>query len=151
LTEGDIVVLSVSSLFDAGGSACECMHATVCTHTVTQTHSLHNGYSNVSLTVGTTHLEGPKNPNGFNLGIYVFVYVYKVYMLGGRLRSGTCCSFPRTYFSFRKRKTKYANVKKSNPYPFELYGLSIKCNVIKAIIIITILGAFCAVGKTNIL
>jgi len=29
---------------------------------------------------GTRHLEGPKNPDGLNFGIYVFVYVYKVHM-----------------------------------------------------------------------
>jgi len=41
------------------------------------------GYSVVSPGVGMRHLEG----DGLNLGIYVFVYVYKVhkcmYMLGG--------------------------------------------------------------------
>ena len=34
-------------------------------------------------------LEGPKNPDGINLGIYVFVYAYKVhlcmYILGGEM------------------------------------------------------------------
>ena len=26
------------------------------------------------------HPEGPKNPDGLNLGIHIFVYVYKVHM-----------------------------------------------------------------------
>jgi len=34
----------------------------------------------VSPGVGTRHLEGPKNPDGLNLGKCVFVYVYKVHM-----------------------------------------------------------------------
>jgi len=39
------------------------------------------------------HLEGPKNPDGLNLGIYVFLHVCKVhmwiYVLGGGMRSWT--------------------------------------------------------------
>ena len=39
------------------------------------------------------HLEGSKNPDGLNLGIHIFVYVYKVhmcmYMLEGGMRSWT--------------------------------------------------------------
>jgi len=38
------------------------------------------GYSDVSPRVRTRHLEGPKNPDGLNPGIYVFVYGYKVHM-----------------------------------------------------------------------
>jgi len=34
----------------------------------------------VSPAVGTRHLEGPKNSDGLNLGIYVFVYLHKVPM-----------------------------------------------------------------------
>jgi len=53
------------------------------------------GYSVVSPGVGMRHLEGPKNPDGLNLGIYVFVYVDKVHMrmnmLGGGMRSWTDC------------------------------------------------------------
>jgi len=79
-------VLSVSSLFfDAGGSVCECM----CVHT--HTHTLCMGYSDVSPGIGTRHLEGPKNSDVVNLGMYVFVHVYKVhmctYVLGGGVRS----------------------------------------------------------------
>ena len=40
---------------------------------------------------------GPKNPDGLNLGIHIFVYVYKVhmcmYMLRGGMRSWTNCLF----------------------------------------------------------
>jgi len=38
------------------------------------------GYLDMSPGVGMRHLEGPKNPDGLNLGTYVFVYVYKVHM-----------------------------------------------------------------------
>jgi len=61
---------------------CEC----ICTHTHTA-----RGVLDVSPGIETRHLEGPKNPDGLNLGIFVFVYVYKVhmriYMLGGRMTS----------------------------------------------------------------
>jgi len=46
----------------------------------TDTHTAQTGYSVVSPGVGTRHLEGPKNPDGLNLGMYVFVYVYKVHV-----------------------------------------------------------------------
>jgi len=59
----------------------------MCVYTHTHTHTAHMGYSIVSPVVGMRHLEGPTNPDGLNLGINVFVYVYKVhmcmYMLGG--------------------------------------------------------------------
>jgi len=53
----------------------------------THTHTLHVGNSDVSPGVGTRNLEGLKNPDGLNLGIYVFVYMYKVhtYIYAGRL------------------------------------------------------------------
>ena len=62
----------------------------VCTHT--HTHTAH-GVLDVSPEVGTRHLESPKNPDGLNLGIRVFVYVYKVHMwtsvyAGRRMISG---------------------------------------------------------------
>jgi len=48
-------------------------------------------------------LEGPKNPDGLNPSIYVFVYMYKVhmcmYMLGGGMRSWTNCFFLETFLS----------------------------------------------------
>jgi len=63
----------------------------VYTHTHTNTAQM--GYSDVSSGVGMRHLEGPKNPDGLNLGIYTFVYVYKVHMgmhmLGDGMRSST--------------------------------------------------------------
>ena len=65
----------------------------VCVYTHTHTHTAQMGCSDVSPGVGMRHLEGPKNPDGINLGIFVFVYVYKVhngnsmYLLGGRIRS----------------------------------------------------------------
>ena len=60
-------------------------------------NTLHVGYSDVSTGARTRHLEGPKNADGLNLGIYVFVYVYKVhmciYMLGGGMSSWNNCFF----------------------------------------------------------
>jgi len=56
------------------------------------------------------HLEGPKNPDGLNLGIHIFVYVYKVHMcmhmLEGRMKSWTNCFFFKDIFSFEKEKQK---------------------------------------------
>jgi len=79
--------VSVSSLFfDACGSICGCM----CVYTHTHIHTAHE-VLHMNPGVGTRHLEGPKNPDGLNVGICVFVYVYKVhtciYMLGGGMRS----------------------------------------------------------------
>ena len=72
-----------------------------------------NRCSDVSPGVGMRHLEGPKNPDGQNLDIHIFVYVYKVhmciYMLRGWMRSWTNCFFSLTYFFFRKRKAKDVN------------------------------------------
>jgi len=86
-------VVCVFSIFNAGGSVCGCR----CVYTHTHTHTAHMRYSNVSPGVGRRHLEGPKNPNGLNLCIYVFIYVYKVhicmYMIGGGMRSWTNCFF----------------------------------------------------------
>jgi len=80
-------IVCVFSIFNAGGSVCECR----CVYTHTHTHTAHMEYSDVSPGVGTRHLKGTKIPDGLNLGIYVFVYVYKVhmcmYMLGGLTRS----------------------------------------------------------------
>ena len=47
----------------------------VCVYAHTHTHC-----RVVSPGVGMRHVEGPKNLDGPNLGIYVFVYVYKVHM-----------------------------------------------------------------------
>jgi len=64
-------VVCVFSVISVGGSVCGCM--CVCTHT--HTHTAQMGYSDVSPGVGTRHLEGPKNLDGLNLGIHIFVYV----------------------------------------------------------------------------
>jgi len=56
-----------------------------------RTHTAHMEYSDVSSGVEMRHLEGPKNLDGLNLGIHVFVHVYKVhlcmYILRGGMRS----------------------------------------------------------------
>ena len=64
------------------------------------------GYSGVSPGVRIRHLEGPKNPDGLNFGMYVFVYVYKLhmYMLGGGMGSWTDCLLSLTYFLFRQKQ-----------------------------------------------
>jgi len=81
----------------------------VCVYAHTHTHNAQMEYSDVSLGVGMRHLEGPKNPDGLNLGIYTFVYVYKVhmcmYMLGGGMRSWTNCFFLQHFF-LPKNKSK---------------------------------------------
>jgi len=93
LTEGKIGALSVSSHFLKWVGVCGCMWV----YTHTRTHTAQMGYSDVSPGVGMRHLEGPKNPVGLNLGIFIFVYVNKVHMcmhmLGGRMRSWTNCFF----------------------------------------------------------
>ena len=92
LTEGKIVVLSVSSQFLARVGVYVCVSVCIRTHT----HTLHRR-SDVSPGVGMRHLEGPKNPDGLNLDIHIFLYVYKVhmciYMLRGGMRSWTNCFF----------------------------------------------------------
>jgi len=64
----------------------------ICTHK----HTLHRCLD-VCPGVEMTHLEGPKNPDGLNLEIHIFVYVYKVhtciYVLRGGMRSWTNCFF----------------------------------------------------------
>jgi len=78
LTEGTIGVLSVSSLFLKRVG----VYVGVCVCIRTHTHNAQMGYSDVSPGVGMRYrdLEGPKNLDGLNLGIYIFVYVYKVHM-----------------------------------------------------------------------
>ena len=104
----DMGVVCVFSIFNAGGSVCGFR----CVYTHTHTHTAHMGYLDMSLGVVMRHLEGPRNPDGLNLSIYVFVYVYKVicmYMLGGEMRSWTKCFFSLIFFAFRKRKAKDVN------------------------------------------
>ena len=74
LTEGKIGVLSVSSLFLTRVGVYVCVCVCIRTHT----HTAQMGCSDVSPGVGMRHLEDPKNPDGLNLGIHIFVYVYKV-------------------------------------------------------------------------
>jgi len=80
-------VVCVFSIFSAGGS--------VCVYTHTYTHAAQIRYLDVSPGVGMRHLESPKDPDGLNLGIYIFEYVHKVhmcvYMLRGGMRSWTDC------------------------------------------------------------
>jgi len=67
-------VVCVFSIFNACWSVCGCM----CVYTNTHKHTVQMGYSDVSPGVGMRHLEGPKNRDGLNLSIYIFVYVYKL-------------------------------------------------------------------------
>jgi len=96
------------------------------------------GYTDVRPGVGIRHLEGPKSLDGLNLGIYVFVYVYKehmidwccfyyfvknslvallealcawcIYMLGSRMRFWTNCFFAVTYVLFPIRTVVDLNI-----------------------------------------
>ena len=69
LTEGKIMVLSVSALFLTR------VGVYVCVSIRTHTHTLHR-CSDVNLGVGMRHLEGPKNPDGLHLDIHIFIYSY---------------------------------------------------------------------------
>ena len=106
LTEGEIEVLSVSSVSVTRVG----VYVGVCVYTHSHAHTAHMEYSVVSPGVEMRHLEGPKNQDGLNLSICVFVYVYKVhvcmYMLGGRLRSWTNSIVFQHIFSFDKEKQK---------------------------------------------
>ena len=83
----DRVVVCVFSIFNAGKNVRGRMY--VYTRAHTQTAQM--GYSDVRTGVGMRHLEGPTNPDGLNLSINIFAYVYKVhmrmYMLGGGMKS----------------------------------------------------------------
>jgi len=111
LTEREISVLSVSSRFltRVGVYVGVCVH-TYCTWSIRMW---------AQWSGRLRHQEGQKNPDKLNLGIYVFVYVYKVhmctYMLGGGMRSWTNCFFSLTFFFFRKIKAKDVNIKPRSP------------------------------------
>jgi len=73
-------VLSVSCLlFGAGVSVCVCVR----THTVETAH----GVLDVSSGVGTRHLEGPKNADELNLGMYIRAHEPSSKLLDYLLRS----------------------------------------------------------------
>ena len=65
----DRCVVYVFCIFKVSGSVCGC----VSVYTQTHTHTALIGYLDVSPGVGMRHLEGPKNPDGLNLGIHIFV------------------------------------------------------------------------------
>ena len=73
----------------------------VCMYTNARTHTAEMGYLDVSPEVGMRHLEGPKNADGLNFGMHIFVYVYKghmcTYMRRGGMRSWTNCFFLYAY------------------------------------------------------
>ena len=104
----DRVVVCVFSVFKAGGSVRRCMGV----YTRTHRHSAHMGYSDVSPGVRMRHLEGPKNADGLNLDIYVFVYVYNLHMciVHDRRRDDILdkvdCFFLEHIFSLEKEKQK---------------------------------------------
>ena len=84
----------VFSIFDAGG-----MYVCVCVYAHRHTHTAHD-FLDVSSGVGMRRLEGRKTLESrwtINLGLYVFVHVYKVHiclhMLGGEMRSGLTSFF----------------------------------------------------------
>jgi len=75
LTEGKIVVLSVSSLFLTRVGVYVCVSVCIRTHT----HTLHR-CSDVSPGVGMRNLEGPKNPDGLNLDTYIRICVQSTHV-----------------------------------------------------------------------
>jgi len=93
-------VVFVFSFFKAVGSVC----VRVFLYTHAHAHTAQMGYFDVSQGVGMRHLEGPKNPDGLNFVIHVFIYVYKVhmciYMLRGGMISWTNCFFLSTCLFF---------------------------------------------------
>jgi len=95
LTEGEIGVLSVSSQFLTRVGVYVGVGVCIRTHTRT----LHRWVIRMWAQESGRHTwrEGPKNPDGLNLGIYIFVYVYKIhlcmYMLGGGMKSWANCFF----------------------------------------------------------
>ena len=99
--EGEIGVLSVFVLFlmrvgvYVGVCACVCVlvvYARTHAHCTWVTQMWAQGFR-------TRHLEGLKNPDGLNLSIYVFVYVYKVHMILGRTQ---CFFFYRIFLLPKK-------------------------------------------------
>ena len=83
MTEVEIGVLCVRPLFLTRVG----VYVGVGVYIYTHTHTLH---------IWGTRLS-PKNPDGLNLGIHIFVYVFKVhmcmYIIGGEMRSWTNCLF----------------------------------------------------------
>jgi len=80
----DSGVVCVFCILNTGGSVCVCE----CVYTHTHTHTAQMGCSDVSPGVRMRHLESPKNPDGLNLGMHIFVYVYKVHMCMYMFKSG---------------------------------------------------------------
>jgi len=76
LTEGKIGVLSVSSLFLTRVG----VYMSVCVCIRTHTHTAQMRCSDVSPGVGMRHLEGPKNPDGLNLGTYIRICVQSTHV-----------------------------------------------------------------------
>ena len=62
----------------------------VCVYAHTHTHCT-DEYLDVSPGVGMRHLQGPTSPDGLNLGIHIFVYVYKIHMCMYMQRGGMRC------------------------------------------------------------
>jgi len=81
----------------------------VCVHAHTHIHCT-DGVLGVSPKVRMRHLEGPKHLDGLNLGIHIFVCVYKVhmcmYMPRGGMRSWMNCFFLQHIFSSENEKQK---------------------------------------------
>jgi len=129
----DDSVVCVFFMFNVGGSVCGCM----CVYTHTHTHTTQMEYADVSPGVGMRHLEGPKNPNGLNLRIYIDLTCKRgsVGQIEGKL-------IPMSSVWFRP------NLDDSNSHGFELHRPSIKgtkilLKVIKAIIIIITITRIC--------
>ena len=73
------------------------------------THARQRAAATTGFAVAVRHLEGPKDPDGLNLDIHIFVYVYKVhmciYMLRGGMKSWTKLLFFFNMFLLPKNKS----------------------------------------------
>jgi len=69
--DGSVVFVFI--VINTGGSVCGCM--CVYTRAHTHTHTASMGSSIVSPGVGKRNLEGPENPDGPNLVIYIYMYM----------------------------------------------------------------------------
>jgi len=93
-------VLSVSSLFLTRVGVYVGVGVCIRTHT----YILHTGMGYSGESPGVRM--GPKNADALDLGIYIFVYVYKVHMCMYMLAN---YFFSLTYFFFWQRKAKDVN------------------------------------------
>ena len=86
------------------------MYVCVYAHTHTQIHGT-DGVLGCAARGRDETPGGPKNPEGLNLGIHIFVYVYNVhmcmYMLRGGMRSWPNCFICNIFFLSKRKSKRY--------------------------------------------